>query len=113
MLVAHRAIRRARPRSTGKPRQRRQATAHGGPRRSRVELSGGPQVVPGDTLLLYTHGLVEHRGYGVDTAISRTAALLSAAPADRPLPDLLSNVAGDTAGDIAVLAVRIPQTSGA
>lgn len=71
-------------------------------------------LVPGDTLLLYTDGLVEYRTQEVDAAISHAAAVLSAAPADEPLPDLLGelldSVAGRTApDDISLLAVRIPQ----
>jgi serine phosphatase RsbU (regulator of sigma subunit) len=70
-------------------------------------------LVPGDTLLLYTDGLVERRAHGLDAAISHIAALLSTAPAGQPLPDLLSElsgaVAGTTTDDIVLLAVRIPE----
>jgi serine phosphatase RsbU (regulator of sigma subunit) len=64
--------------------------------------------------LLYTDGLVDHRTHGIDPAISRAAALLSATPATQPLPDLLAQLidtaTGDTSDDIVLLAVRIPHT---
>jgi hypothetical protein len=68
-------------------------------------------LVHGDTLLLYTDGLLEQRTRHIDIDISRAAALLSAAPAGQPLPDLLSQLidsaAGTTPDDIALLAVRV------
>lgn len=67
---------------------------------------------PGDTLLLYSDGLVEDRALGVDAGISRAARLLAAAPAGLPLPDLLSQLieaaAANSADDMVLLAVRIP-----
>lgn len=72
-------------------------------------------LYPGDTLLLYTDGLVEYRSRGIDAAISHTAALLSAAPAGQPLADLvgglLDAVVGAGHDDISLLAVRVPPIS--
>jgi hypothetical protein len=68
-------------------------------------------LAPGSTLLLYTDGLVEHRGKDIDAAIDRAAAIL-AVPAGLPLPDLLIQLIGEVAGpaddDVVMLAVRIP-----
>ena len=70
-------------------------------------------LLPGDTLLLYSDGLVERRGHDVDLAIDNAASVLAAAPAGQPLSYVLdaltSQVAGpETDDDIALLAVRIP-----
>jgi serine phosphatase RsbU (regulator of sigma subunit) len=82
-------------------------------------LAGWPRtshrrlLPPGATLLLYTDGLVERRHADIDVAIDRTAAVLAAAPANRPLPDLLEQLAAEIVGprpadDMVLLAVRIP-----
>jgi serine phosphatase RsbU (regulator of sigma subunit) len=72
-------------------------------------------LMPGDTLLLYSDGLVERRGQDVDLAISTAASVLAAAPAAEPLSDVLdaltSQVAGqETDDDIVLLVVRVPGT---
>lgn len=66
---------------------------------------------PGSTLLMFTDGLVEHRGQDMDTFIARTKRIL-AAGGDRPLPELLrwivaENVTEAGEDDIALLAVRL------
>ncbi|MFF8770686.1 SpoIIE family protein phosphatase [Kitasatospora sp. NPDC015120] len=69
-------------------------------------------LLPGETLLLYTDGLVERRGEDIDVSLARLAALRL--PAAGSLDDLLDaalrGAGPDTAGpaedDIAVLAAR-------
>ncbi|MGW8433625.1 SpoIIE family protein phosphatase [Nocardiopsis sp. NPDC055879] len=66
---------------------------------------------PGSTLLMFTDGLVEHRGLEMDVFIARTKRIL-AAGVDSPLPELLrriveENVTGTGEDDIALLAVRL------
>jgi serine phosphatase RsbU (regulator of sigma subunit) len=69
-------------------------------------------LLPGSTLLLYTDGLIEHRGRSLDDAIDRAAAILSAGSAGQPLPDLVRQLTNEIASpraddDLALLAVRI------
>ncbi|MFJ8431040.1 SpoIIE family protein phosphatase [Kitasatospora sp. NPDC094019] len=69
-------------------------------------------LLPGETLLLYTDGLVERRGEDIDVSLARLAALRL--PATGPLDDLLDaalHALGPASGhpaedDIAVLAAR-------
>jgi serine phosphatase RsbU (regulator of sigma subunit) len=80
----------------------------GSPRTSQQRL-----LPAGATLLLYTDGRVERRGSDIDDAIDRTAAVLAAAPADRPLPALLEQLAAEiadpgAADDMVLLVARIP-----
>ncbi len=68
---------------------------------------------PGSVLLLYTDGLVEHRGRDLEQGIDRAAALLARAVADRtPLPQALDLLADTLAGpdhddDVVLLALRV------
>ena len=65
---------------------------------------------PGDTVVLYTDGLVEHRDATLDDGLAR---LLAVAPAlaDRPVSELcdeiLDRMAPDLTDDIALLALRV------
>ena len=66
---------------------------------------------PGSTLLMFTDGLVEHRGQDMDAFIARTKRIF-AAGGDTPLPELLrriveENVTEAGEDDIALLAVRL------
>ncbi len=66
---------------------------------------------PGSTLLLFTDGLVEHRGHDLDAAISHTAYMLASGTRE-PLSALLGEIADKVAGaahddDVVMLAVRL------
>ncbi|MGW8762683.1 SpoIIE family protein phosphatase [Streptomyces sp. NPDC055815] len=65
---------------------------------------------PGDTLLLYTDGLIERRHDGLDEGVARLAAeaerLAGHAP-DTLVDELLRRAAGDTDDDTSLVAVRV------
>ncbi|MGW0121808.1 PP2C family protein-serine/threonine phosphatase [Streptomyces sp. NPDC003327] len=65
---------------------------------------------PGDTLLLYTDGLIERRRDGIDEGLALLAAeaerLADRAP-DRLVDDLLARAPGDTDDDTSIVAVRV------
>ena len=72
-------------------------------------------LVPGDTLLLNTDGLVDRPGHDMDAAIRQAGEILSAAPPWQPLPDLLSQIIDSVAvtrhDDIVVMTLRVEQPS--
>jgi sigma-B regulation protein RsbU (phosphoserine phosphatase) len=78
--------------------------------RSARRADHGTPLAPGDTVLLYTDGLVERRGHTLDEG---TAWLVDTLPAlaGRPLEQLcdalLAGMAGAVPDDVAVLAVRV------
>ncbi|MFF1411484.1 PP2C family protein-serine/threonine phosphatase [Streptomyces sp. NPDC058289] len=77
------------------------------PRTTRTRL-----LAPGSTLLLYTDGLVEHRGQDLGTATDEAARLLAAAHPDAPLADVLRHLADTVAptrseDDTVLFAIRI------
>ena len=69
-------------------------------------------VAPGTTLLLFTDGLVERRGEGLDEGLERLAAAVPARRSD-PLGVLVDHVLGELvdgnggSDDVAVVAVRL------
>ncbi|MFE4633602.1 PP2C family protein-serine/threonine phosphatase [Streptomyces sp. NPDC056773] len=73
-------------------------------------------MAPGNTLLLYTDGLVEERGEDIEANIDRLAHLLATAPPGIPLPALLQSLL-DAVGpreaqdDTVLFAVRVPTSS--
>ncbi|MGY1857357.1 SpoIIE family protein phosphatase [Modestobacter sp. SYSU DS0290] len=68
------------------------------------------QLAPGDTVVLYTDGLVERRDATLDDGLDRlvaAAAELAATPVDEVGDVLLARLAPDFADDVALLALRI------
>ena len=64
---------------------------------------------PGDTLVLYTDGLVERRDATLDDGLARlveVGATLAGLPVEQLCDALLTELAPDHADDVALLAVR-------
>ena len=65
---------------------------------------------PGDTLLLYTDGLIERRhddlGAGLERLVAEAERLAGRAP-DRLVDGLLSAATGDTDDDTSLIAIRV------
>jgi serine phosphatase RsbU (regulator of sigma subunit) len=80
-------------------------TEFGGPRSNHDAV-----LRPGDTVVLYTDGLVEHGRCGIDDGIARLTGVLAEVgelPLEELCDELLNRIVpGRTDDDIAVLAVR-------
>lgn len=66
---------------------------------------------PDSTLLLYTDGLVEHRGRGLDDGMSQLrdlALTLAGQPVELLCDELICRLAAQAADDVCLLALRVP-----
>jgi len=95
------------------PPERLLGTEHPGPRSNHQTV-----LHPGDTLLLYTDGLVEHGRTGLDEGIERlrtVAAELQALPVNQLCDELLDRILPCRADDdVALLVLRChPQSASA
>jgi integral membrane sensor domain MASE1/anti-sigma regulatory factor (Ser/Thr protein kinase) len=79
-----------------------------------LTAEAGFRLVPGSTLLLYTDGLVERRGVSIDEGLERLVTVATDGGQDLEAfceRLLCSMVEGDTADDVALLAIRpVPLT---
>jgi serine phosphatase RsbU (regulator of sigma subunit) len=69
------------------------------------------ELHPGDTLLLYTDGLVERRTVPLDEGTAwlvRELSRIGREPLDRLCDDLVAEMGTDRDDDVALLAVRLP-----
>jgi sigma-B regulation protein RsbU (phosphoserine phosphatase) len=68
------------------------------------------RLVPGDTLLLYTDGLVERRAAPIDTGLTELLDRLgrsSSVPLEELCGDLAGSLGGRTGDDVALFALRV------
>lgn len=79
------------------------------PRTSRIQFE--ITLDQGATVLLYTDGLIEHRGEDLDTGLARlrdTLGELAHLPLDEMCDELLLRMQPATDDDVAFIAVRLP-----
>ena len=78
---------------------------------TRIRPDAFISLPPQSVVLLYTDGLIEHRGEDLDRGLARLrqhAAPLARAPLDDLCEELLRALAPDSTDDVALIAVRTP-----